>query len=190
MFLIKLLQYEPGLVLLIKAMVVPQHVPLTMHHYDYGWMPPRCHMEHNYYASEQVGSTSMAVEDGDMTGVVFNKKAFAGAKEFTDQQVNLHHRQQLGLATTEAAPLLQFDAVAFLLAETVETLVQNETKEGGASVPLIKLKWDAVVLVGRELERYLVKLFRCALLCANHGGRAGLLPKDLQLARRIIGERG
>ena len=156
MFLIKLLQYEPGLVLLIKSMVMPQHVPLTMQH----------------------------VQHDDDEGIIFNKKAFAVAKEFTDQQVNLHHRQQFGLATalgiiTEATPLLQFDVVAFLLAEIVHDFDSTS----------MKLKWDAVVLVGRELEVYLVKLFRCALLCANHGGRAGLLPKDLQLARRILGER-
>lgn len=179
MFLIKLLQYEPGLVLLIKTMVMPQHVPLTVQHYDYGWnLQGGGGTDRSYYADETEGNTSMAVEDGGLTGVVFNKRAFAVAREFTDQQVNLHHRQQLGLATKEATPLLQFDAVAFILAEAVEKLEKTP----------IKLKWDAVVLVERVLESYVVKLFRCALLCANHDGRAGLMPKDLQLARRIIGE--
>ena len=169
------MQYEPGLVALIKSMVRPQNVPLVMQQYDYGWLPDG-YNEYGEY--EEVGSTSVAVEDDDVGGVIFNKKAFAVAKEFTDQQVNLHHRQQLGVATTEATPVFRFDAVAFLLAESIPDYT---------ALP-IKLKWDAVVLVGRVLESYLVKLFRCAVLCANHGGRAAVMGKDLQLARRIIGE--
>jgi len=38
-------------------------------------------------------------------------------------------------------------------------------------------------------ESYLVGLFEEAQLCALHAGRVGILPKDLQLARRIRGER-
>ena len=187
MFLLKLSQYEPGLLTLIKSMVRLPITPLAMQQYDYGWnLRPDGH--ESPCVEEQVDGQKNSYgsynDFPDAEGEIFNKKAFAVAKQFTDQQVNLHHNQQLGLATAvEATPILRFDTVAFLLAEAIEPLVE------GSRAPLVKLKWDAVVLVGRVLESYLVKLFRCALLCANHGGRAGLLPKDLQLARRILGER-
>ena len=210
-FLTRLFNYEPGLVDLIKSMVRLENVPLTMKHYDYAWsLLPDGHK--SPWADEQVGTT-FSMENVDKTdksewvdwgygteiqfdsqhpdqrgerneGIVFNKKAFAAAKEFTDQQVNLHHQQQLGLGRTATTPLFRFDAVAFLLAETAE----KEVKHSGAPTPRIKFKWDAVALVGRVLESYMIKTLRCAVLCANHAGRVVILPKDLHLARRILGE--
>ena len=170
-------------------MARPQDVRLTLQHYDYGWNLQGCGgTRRSNYADETAGDASLAVEDPGVSGIIFNKQAFAGALEFTDQQVNLHHHQQLGLASKEAAPLLQFDAVAFILAESIEKCATTLSCAEASAPPPTKLKWDAVVLVGRELESYLVKFFRCALLCANHGGRAGVESKDFGLARQILGE--
>jgi histone H3/H4 len=44
-------------------------------------------------------------------------------------------------------------------------------------------------LIQSESENYLVKLLREGNLSAIHGGRITLYPKDLQIARRIRGER-
>jgi histone H3 len=38
-------------------------------------------------------------------------------------------------------------------------------------------------------EAYLVGLAEDTNLCAIHGGRVTIMPKDIQLARRIRGER-
>ena len=49
---------------------------------------------------------------------------------------------------------------------------------------------SAVVLCLQEaMEAYLVRLFDDANLCAIHAGRVTIMPKDIQLARRIPGER-
>ena len=48
---------------------------------------------------------------------------------------------------------------------------------------------SAVVLCLQEAtEAYLVRLFDDANLCAIHAGRVTIMPKDIQLARRIQGE--
>jgi len=38
-------------------------------------------------------------------------------------------------------------------------------------------------------EAYLIGLFEDTLLCAVHAKRVTIMPKDMQLARRIRGER-
>lgn len=53
------------------------------------------------------------------------------------------------------------------------------------------LRWssDALAYLQLFIETYLVELFEDANLCAIHAHRTSIKPKDLQLARRIRGER-
>ena len=43
--------------------------------------------------------------------------------------------------------------------------------------------------IQESAEAYLTGLFEDTNLCAIHGKRIGILPKDIQIARRIRGER-
>jgi len=47
----------------------------------------------------------------------------------------------------------------------------------------------AVLAMQEASEAYLIGLFEDANLCAIHGKRVTVMPKDIQLARRIRGER-
>ena len=47
----------------------------------------------------------------------------------------------------------------------------------------------AVLALQEACEAYLVGLFEDTNLCAIHGKRVTIMPKDIQLARRIRGER-
>jgi histone H3 len=53
------------------------------------------------------------------------------------------------------------------------------------------LRWQstAILALGEATEAYLVSLFEDTNLCAIHARRCTILPKDLQLARRLRGER-
>ena len=53
------------------------------------------------------------------------------------------------------------------------------------------LRWQekAVAALHEASEAYLVGLFEDANLCAIHGKRVTIMPKDIQLARRIRGEK-
>jgi len=52
------------------------------------------------------------------------------------------------------------------------------------------LRWQsqAVIALQEASEAYLVALFEDTNLCALHGKRVTIMPKDMQLARRIRGE--
>ena len=47
----------------------------------------------------------------------------------------------------------------------------------------------AVLAIQEAAEAYLVGLFEDTNLCAIHAKRVTIMPKDIQLARRIRGER-
>ncbi|EJK62422.1 hypothetical protein THAOC_16967 [Thalassiosira oceanica] len=53
----------------------------------------------------------------------------------------------------------------------------------------MRLQSTAVLALQEASEAYLVGLFEDANLCAIHAKRVTLMPKDIQLARRIRGER-
>ena len=53
------------------------------------------------------------------------------------------------------------------------------------------LRIQAVVVQGLQeaAEAYLVGLFKDSNLCAIHAKQVTIMPRDIQLARRICGER-
>lgn len=52
----------------------------------------------------------------------------------------------------------------------------------------IRFQSSAMLALQECSEAYLVKLFEDTNLCAIHGNRVTILPKDMQLARRIRAE--
>ena len=53
----------------------------------------------------------------------------------------------------------------------------------------LRFQSSAVVCLQEAAEAYLVGLFEDTNLCAIHAKRVTIMPKDIQLARRIRGER-
>ena len=53
----------------------------------------------------------------------------------------------------------------------------------------LRFQSSAVVALQEASESYLVSLFEDTNLCAIHARRVTIMPKDMQLARRIRGER-
>lgn len=60
---------------------------------------------------------------------------------------------------------------------------------GGGSIKF-RFQSQALVALQEAAEAYLVGLFEDTNLCALHGKRVTIMPKDMQLARRIRGEKG
>jgi histone H3 len=52
-----------------------------------------------------------------------------------------------------------------------------------------RIQSTAVLALQEAAEAFLVSLFEDTNLCALHAKRVTIMPKDLQLARRIRGER-
>jgi len=53
----------------------------------------------------------------------------------------------------------------------------------------LRIQGSAVLALQEAAEAYLVGLFEDTNLCAIHAKRVTIMPKDIQLARRIRGER-
>ena len=53
----------------------------------------------------------------------------------------------------------------------------------------VRFAASAVLAMQEATEAHLVNLFADTCLCAIHGGRVTIQPRDLQLARRLRGER-
>eukprot|EP00928_Gymnodinium_smaydae_P090326 TRINITY_DN7414_c0_g1_i7.p2 TRINITY_DN7414_c0_g1~~TRINITY_DN7414_c0_g1_i7.p2 ORF type:complete len:159 (+),score=45.64 TRINITY_DN7414_c0_g1_i7:66-479(+) len=54
----------------------------------------------------------------------------------------------------------------------------------------LKFQSQAVLALQEAAEAYLVGLFEDTNLCTIHAKRVTIMPKDMQLARRLRGERG
>ena len=53
----------------------------------------------------------------------------------------------------------------------------------------LRFQTSAVMAIQEACEAYLVGLFEDTNVCAIHAKRVTIMPKDIQLARRIRGER-
>ena len=69
-------------------------------------------------------------------------------------------------------------------------LVKEILRDQYARPGIIEYRWQATALLALQeaSEAYLVSLFEDTNLCAIHAKRVTIMPKDLQLARRIRGE--
>ena len=54
----------------------------------------------------------------------------------------------------------------------------------------LRMQSDALMALHQASEAYLVQLFEDANLCAIHAKRVTIMPRDIQLTRRIRGLRG
>ena len=54
----------------------------------------------------------------------------------------------------------------------------------------LRFEAKALIALQEAAEAYLVSLFEDTNLCGIHAKRVTIMPKDIQLARRIRGERG
>jgi histone H3 len=64
--------------------------------------------------------------------------------------------------------------------------ISEHYKIGGQDV---RFQSHAICAIQEAAEAYLVSLFEDVNLCAIHAKRVTIMPKDIQLARRIRGER-
>ena len=53
----------------------------------------------------------------------------------------------------------------------------------------MRFRGDAILALQEAAEAYLVSLMEDTNLCAIHAKRVTIMPKDIQLARRIRGEK-
>ena len=70
--------------------------------------------------------------------------------------------------------------------EHLEWEIMQDMEHGGI---VLRVSPAAVMALQEAVEAYLVLLFEDTNLCVIHAKRVTIMPKDMQLARRIHGER-
>ena len=71
----------------------------------------------------------------------------------------------------------------------VREIANDDTVVPGSMMGKIRFQTDAIKALQESREAYLVGLFEDTNLCAIHAKRVTIMPKDIQLARRIRGEK-
>lgn len=100
------------------------------------------------------------------------------------------HRYRPGVVALREIRRYQKSTELLIRRAPFQRLVREIAQEfahrvGGA----IRFQSSAVLALQEAAEAYLVGLFEDTNLCALHAHRVTILPKDIQLARRIRGER-
>ena len=98
------------------------------------------------------------------------------------------HRQPYRPGTVALREIRRYQRSTELLIRKVpfQRLVREIAQEFKTD---LRFQSSAVVALQEASEAYLVGLFEDTNLCAIHAKRVTIMPKDIQLARRIRGER-
>ena len=106
----------------------------------------------------------------------------------TSGGVKKPHRYRPGTGTVALREIRRYQKSTDLLIRKApfQRLVKQIAQEIKESV---RFQSTAVLALQEASEYYLVGLFEDTNMCALHGKRVTITPKDMQLARRIRGER-
>ena len=96
-------------------------------------------------------------------------------------------RAKKGQAALSAIRYYQRQHGCLVISQTAFARLVREVAQDFATD--LRFTKGALELIQFAAENYLVKLFEEGIFCALHSGRQTLQPKDIQLARRIRGER-
>jgi histone H3 len=115
-----------------------------------------------------------------------NGGAKAGAKKTTGPVKRKKHRFRPGTVALREIRKYQKSCELLIRKLPFQRLVR-EIAHGFCTD--LRFQSFALLALQEAAEAHLINLFEAANLCAIHGKRVTITPKDLQLARRIRGER-
>ena len=99
------------------------------------------------------------------------------------------HRYRPGTVALREIRRYQKSTELLIRKRPFEKLVRELIQEFESTKDSLRLGKDAKFALQEAAEAYLVGLFEDTNLCAIHAKRVTIMPKDIQLARRIRGER-
>ena len=95
------------------------------------------------------------------------------------------HRYRAGMVALQDIRHFQKTSALLIRKLPFQRLVREITQDFKTD---LRFQSAAILCLQEAAEAYLVRLFDDANLCAIHARRVTILPKDIQLARRIQGE--
>ena len=100
-----------------------------------------------------------------------------------------HHRYRPGTVALREIRKYQKSPDLLIRKLPFQRLVREIMQSFGGACKDLRVQSTAVLCLQEAAEAYLVGLFEDTNLCAIHAKRVTIMPKDMQLARRIRGER-
>ena len=97
-----------------------------------------------------------------------------------------HHRHRPGTVALRQIRKYQKSTALLIRKLPFQRLVREIAQDFKSD---LRFQGSAVLALQEAAEAYLVGLFEDTNLCAIHAKRVTIMPKDIQLARRIRGER-
>ncbi|KAL7721051.1 histone H3 [Entamoeba marina] len=113
-------------------------------------------------------------------------KGHIDPKKMLSKDVTRKKRQHPGAVALTEIKILQRSTDLLLRKAPFQVLVREIAQ---ASKTDLRFQSGAISALQEAAEAYLVGLFEDTNLCAIHAKRITIMPKDMQLARRIRGER-
>lgn len=110
----------------------------------------------------------------------------AARKSTPQQQVKRPHRYRPGTVALREIRKYQKSTELLIRKLPFQRLVREIAQDFGTD---LRFQSIAILALQEAAEAYLVGLFEDTNLCAIHAKRVTIMPKDIQLARRIRGER-
>ena len=115
-----------------------------------------------------------------------SKAAKKAAKKVLGKEATKKRRQHPGTVALTEIKLMQRSTDLLLRKAPFQSIVREIAQ---ASKTDLRFQSNAIAALQEAAEAYLVGLFEDTNLCAIHAKRVTIMPKDMQLARRIRGER-
>jgi histone H3 len=113
-------------------------------------------------------------------------KAARKTANVTDKGVKKPHRFRPGTVALREIRKFQKSTELLIRKLPFQRLVREIAQEYKSD---LRFQSQAVFALQEAAEAYMVGLFEDTNLCAIHAKRVTIMPKDIQLARRIRGER-
>ena len=113
-------------------------------------------------------------------------KAARKTANVTDKGVKKPHRFRAGTVALREIRKFQKSTELLFRKLPFQRLVRSIAQDFKTD---LQFQSQAILALQEAAEEYLVGLFEDTNLCAIHAKRVTIMPKDIQLARRIRGER-
>jgi histone H3 len=141
------------------------------------------HKKHRHRPPKTEGTVSEAGQTSTTEGE--SKPEAAKSRKMPSSGVKHHRRFRAGTVALREIRRYQKSTELLMRRAPFSRLLREIAQDFR-----IDLRWQqsAIEAAQEASEAYLVSLFEDANLCAIHGRRVTIMPKDIQLARRIRGE--
>jgi histone H3 len=135
------------------------------------------------------GKTVVKTPEGDLVVVGNNgPKRKAVQSKRKNPRGEKQHRYRPGTVALREIRRYQKSADLLIKRAPFQRLVREVARELTCGMDL-RFQSSAVLALQEAAEAYLVGLFEDTNLCAIHAGRVTIMSKDMNLARRVRGER-